>query len=295
MNIVIIGYGKMGKIIENLALEQGDRLIAAVDPLVKGGKTLSGAALYRSVPEMVLECPAEGAGAAADGADTAGAGNAAGAADAGSRLAALEFTGPGTAPDNIRALAERGIPVVCGSTGWLDRLEELKAVVRAAGSSLLWASNFSLGVNLFYRIAAFAAKLADPFPEYDVAGYEVHHNKKADSPSGTAKTLAELVIKNMGRKTTAVYEALNRPPGPEELHYASLRLGAVPGIHRLVFDSPADTIEITHSARNREGLAVGALRAARWLLRCPGPGQEAGEARRGIFTMDDVLAEILKL
>jgi 4-hydroxy-tetrahydrodipicolinate reductase len=166
-------------------------------------------------------------------------------------------------------------------------------VVRAANSSLLWASNFSLGVNLFYRIAAFAAKLADPFPEYDAAGYEVHHNRKADSPSGTAKTLADLVIKNMGRKTRAVYETLDRPPEPEELHYASLRLGAVPGVHRLIFDSPADSIEISHSARSREGLAMGALRAARWLLRCPGPGQEAGEPRQGVFTMDDVLTEIL--
>ncbi|MDR2748020.1 MAG: 4-hydroxy-tetrahydrodipicolinate reductase [Treponema sp.] len=278
MNILIVGYGKMGKIIENMALEQGDRLMAAVDPLYKGERTLSGAALYRSVPEMAaaLGYPAEGT---ADG--------------AANRAAALEFTGPGTAPANIRALAERRIPVVCGSTGWMDKLEEIKAAVLAAGSSLLWASNFSLGVNLFYRIAAFAAKLADPFPEYDAAGYEVHHNKKADSPSGTAKTLAELVIKNMGRKTTAVYETLDRPPKPEELHYASLRLGTVPGVHSLVFDSPADSIEITHSARNREGLAGGALVAARWLLRCPGPGQEAGSPRRGIFTMDDALSEIL--
>jgi 4-hydroxy-tetrahydrodipicolinate reductase len=281
MNIVIIGYGKMGKILENLALEQGDRLVAAVDPLFKGTKTLSGAALYRSIPEM-----AAALGSPADAGP-------AGTADTSGRMAALEFTGPGGAPDNIRALAERGIPVVSGSTGWLDRLEETKAAVLAAGSSLLWASNFSLGINLFYRIAAFAAKLADPFLEYDVAGYEVHHNKKADSPSGTAKTLAELVLKNMNRKTTAVYETLNRPPKPEELHYSSLRLGTVPGVHSLVFDSPADSIEITHSARNREGLAGGALRAARWLLRCPGPGQAAGEPRRGIFTMDDALADIL--
>jgi 4-hydroxy-tetrahydrodipicolinate reductase len=276
MNILIIGYGKMGRIVEDLALAQGDRLVAAVDPLFKGEKTLSGAALYRSVPEMA-----------------AALGYLAGDAEGVLRLAALEFTGPNAAPDNIRALAERRIPVVSGSTGWMDRLEETKAAVLAAGSSLLWSSNFSLGVNLFYRIAAFAAKLADPFPEYDVAGYEVHHNKKADSPSGTAKTLAELVIKNMGRKTTAVYEALDRPPRPEELHYASLRLGAVPGVHSLILDSPADSIEITHSARNREGLANGALRAARWLLRCPGPGQEAGKPRQGIFTIDDALAEIL--
>jgi 4-hydroxy-tetrahydrodipicolinate reductase len=267
MNIAIIGYGKMGKIIEGLALEQGDRIAAAVDPWYGQEKTASGAVVYKSIPEL---------------------GDAAGRIDA-----ALEFTGPDTAAANIKALAERGIPAVSGSTGWLDRLEEIRRAVLSAGSSLLWASNFSLGVNIFYRIAAFAAKLLDPFPEYDAAGWEIHHNKKADSPSGTARTLAELVVKNMGRKTAAVYGTLDRPVKPEELHYASLRTGAVPGVHSLIFDSPADSIELIHTARNRGGLAGGALFAARWLLHCPGPGQEAGSPRRGVFTMDDALAEIL--
>jgi 4-hydroxy-tetrahydrodipicolinate reductase len=265
VNIAIIGYGKMGKILEALAAEQGHRIGAVVDPLWDQEKSASGAPVYRDIPAM-------------------------GGSPEGGIDAALEFTGPGTALPNIKALAERRIPAVVGTTGWLNKLAEAEAAVRAAGSALLWASNFSLGVNLFYRIAAFAARLADPFPEYDVAGYEVHHNKKADSPSGTAKTLAELVIKNMGRKTTAVYEMLDRPPRPEELHYASLRLGAVPGVHTLILDSPADSIEITHSARNREGLARGALLAARWLVRA---GQDGGKARQGVFTMDDVLAELL--
>jgi 4-hydroxy-tetrahydrodipicolinate reductase len=283
MNIAVIGYGKMGKIIEGLALEQGDRIIAAVDPWYRGEKTASGAAVYKSIPELR---------------DAGGTGDAAGPAAGGAACridAALEFTGPNTAADNIKALAEGGIPTVSGSTGWLDRLEEVTETVLAAGSSLIWGSNFSLGVNLFYRIAAFAAKLLDPFPEYDAAGYEIHHNKKADSPSGTARTLAELVIKNMGRKTVPVYETLNRPVKPEELHYSSLRVGAAPGVHRLIFDSPADSIELTHTARNREGLAGGALFAARWLLRCPRPGQEAGNRRQGVFTMDDALAEILEV
>jgi 4-hydroxy-tetrahydrodipicolinate reductase len=302
MNIAIIGYGKMGKILEALASEQGDRIGAVVDPFYDGEKSASGAPVYRDIPG-IFGVPGggspEGAGGSPDG--------------AGGIDVALEFTGPGTALSNIKALAERRIPTVVGTTGWQDRLAEADAAVQGAGSSLLWASNFSLGINLFYRIAAFAARLADPFPEYDAAGYEVHHNKKADSPSGTARTLAELVIKNMGRKTTAVYEMLNRPPRPEELHYASLRLGAAPGVHTLIFDSPADSIEIIHSTRNREGLARGALLAARWLVRagpvrsCPvrgGPGrpgrtqddrtQEAGKPRRGIFTMDDVLAELLE-
>ncbi|MDR2136323.1 MAG: 4-hydroxy-tetrahydrodipicolinate reductase [Treponema sp.] len=264
MNIAVIGYGKMGKLIESLALEQGDRVGAVVDPLYGPGTSACGAAVYKTIPDMAAGTPG--------GVDVA-----------------LEFTRPDTALDNIKALAERRIPTVVGTTGWQDGLAEAGAAVEAAGSALLWAPNFSLGVNLFYRIAAFAAALMDSFPDYDAAGYEIHHNKKADSPSGTAKSLAEIIIKNMGRKTTAVYETLNRPPRPEELHYGSLRLGAAPGVHTIMFDSPADSIEITHSARNREGLVRGALLAAGWLIR----RDEAGAPRRGVFTFDDVLAGIL--
>jgi 4-hydroxy-tetrahydrodipicolinate reductase len=151
-----------------------------------------------------------------------------------------------------------------------------------------------LGVNLFYRIAAFAAKLADPFPEYDVGGWEFHHNKKIDSPSGTAKILVEKILAVMTRKKKAVFETLNRPPEPEELHFPSLRLGSIPGVHAVAFDSPADTIEITHTGRNRDGLALGAIRAAEWLVRCVGPGKSAGGPRAGVFTVDDVMEDILK-
>jgi 4-hydroxy-tetrahydrodipicolinate reductase len=267
MNIAVIGYGKMGKLIEAQALSRGHRVVAIVDPLVPAGSpSPSGAPVGNRVGE-------------APGLE---------AADA-----AIEFTRPDTAPGNILALAERRIPTVVGTTGWLDRLAEISRQTEAAGSSLVWASNFSLGVNLFYRIAAYAAKLADPFPEYDVGGWEGHHNKKADSPSGTAKTLVEGVLAQMTRKTRPLWETPEGPPAPEALHYPSLRLGSLPGLHTLIFDSPADTIEITHTARNREGFAVGALRAAEWLVRCPGPGKAAGEKRRGVFTMEDILAEIL--
>jgi 4-hydroxy-tetrahydrodipicolinate reductase len=197
---------------------------------------------------------------------------------------AIEFTRPDTAVANIKALAEQRIPVVVGTTGWLNQLEDLTYAVETAGSALLWAANFSLGVNLFYRIARFAAQLMDHFPEYDVGGWEAHHNKKVDSPSGTAKTLVEQVLGEIQRKKKPVWETLERPPAPDELHYPSLRVGSLPGIHTLIFDSPADTIEITHTARNREGLASGALLAAEWLL--------ARENRCGVFTMDDVLRDM---
>ncbi|AEF83392.1 4-hydroxy-tetrahydrodipicolinate reductase [Leadbettera azotonutricia] len=256
MKLALVGYGKMGRILEARALEKGHSIAAVIDPFVKGTAD-SGAPVYGSLAEAL-----KGGLGQADG--------------------AIEFTRPDTAPENIKFLAEHKIPVTVGTTGWYAKLPEITAAVNAAGASLLWASNFSLGVNLFYLIAAHAASLFDPFAEYDVGGFEVHHNKKADSPSGTAITLAEKVLSRMKRKTKAVYDKLDRPPRADELHFASLRAGSVPGVHSLVFDSQADTIEITHTARNREGLAAGAILAAEWL-----------GSRSGVYTMDDVLADIL--
>jgi 4-hydroxy-tetrahydrodipicolinate reductase len=252
MNILIVGYGKMGRLLEKAALERGHGIAAVLDPYAAPAKTPSGAPLLRGLPD--------GAGAL-DGADVA-----------------IEFTRPDTTVENITALARRKLPVVTGTTGWYERLPEVARIISGAGTSLLWSSNFSLGVNLFYRIAAEAARLIDPFPEYDVGGQETHHNKKADSPSGTAKTLVEQVLARMTRKTRVVWDTLDRPPEPGEIHFPSLRIGSAPGTHSLFFDSPADTIEITHTARNREGFAFGAIQAAQWLL----------SAGPGVFTMDDV-------
>jgi 4-hydroxy-tetrahydrodipicolinate reductase len=124
----------------------------------------------------------------------------------------------------------------------------------------------------------------DKFPEYDAGGYEFHHNQKADSPSGTAKTLANILLSKLERKKTVVWDTLNRKARPDELHYPSLRLGSVPGTHGILFDSPEDTLELVHRARNRDGLARGALRAAAWLT---------SEKRQGVFTIEDVLSDIL--
>jgi 4-hydroxy-tetrahydrodipicolinate reductase len=256
MKLALIGYGKMGRALEALALEKGHSIAAVIDPFVKGAPA-SGAPVYAS-----LEDALEGELKNAEG--------------------AIEFTRPDTAPGNIKFLVEHKIPVTVGTTGWYAKLPEITLAVKAAGASLLWASNFSLGVNLFYRIAANAAALVDPFAEYDVGGFEVHHNKKADSPSGTAITLVEKVLSKMKRKTKAVYDKLDRPPQADELHFASLRVGAAPGVHSLIFDSSSDTIEITHTLRNREGLAAGAILAAEWL-----------GSRSGVYTIDDALSDIL--
>jgi 4-hydroxy-tetrahydrodipicolinate reductase len=263
MKIAIIGYGKMGKMVEQAAIAQGHTITAIVDPLVKeaGSPAIAqGAAQYREI---------------------SAAGNLGGAE------AAIEFTQPSTALANIKALAERKIPSVIGTTGWHDKLGEARQAVESAGTSLIWATNFSLGVNIFYRICWYAAQLADSFPEYDVGGFESHHNKKLDSPSGTAKTLVEGVLARIGRKDKAVWETLDRRPEPNELHFPSLRVGSVPGTHSIIFDSPADSIEITHTARSREGFASGAVRAASWLI-----NGEKG-IRKGFFSIDDMLKDVL--
>ncbi|MCL2440600.1 MAG: 4-hydroxy-tetrahydrodipicolinate reductase [Treponema sp.] len=253
MNIALIGYGKMGKMIEQIALAQGINIGVIVDPFISE----SGKNIYKTINE----------------------------ADFDSIDAAIEFTQPDSAAANIIALAARKIPVVTGTTAWQNRMDEVTEAVKKADSSLFWASNFSIGVNMFYRIAWYASGLVNNFPEYDAGGIEYHHNKKMDSPSGTAKTLAEGVLNKIDRKKKIVWETIDRKPEADELHFPSLRLGSIPGTHSLFFDSPADTIEITHTARSREGFASGAIQAARWLT---------NNKRCGIFTIDDMMNDLFK-
>ena len=260
MRIALIGYGKMGRLLEERLLEKGHTITAIVDPYVDPVKELpSKAQVFTSLEEAIKD--------GLKGAE-----------------AAIEFTHPDAAADNLILLSQEKIPLVCGTTGWFGRLPEVTKAVEEAGTSLVWAANYSLGVNIFYRIASYAAKLINPFKEYDVAGFETHHNGKADSPSGTAKVLVEKVLKEMTRKKEAVYDKMDRKPQEGELHFASLRVGSDFGRHSLVFDSPADTIEIVHTGRNREGLASGAILALEWLC---------AKKRTGVFTIDDVLADIL--
>jgi 4-hydroxy-tetrahydrodipicolinate reductase len=261
MNIAIIGYGKMGRMIEQIACENGHTIAAVVDPMATGTSFLTGLRIGKSMAE-------------AENLDIADA--------------AIEFSQPESAAANISALAERKLPTVTGTTGWYNQMDAVKRAVAAAGNALIWSSNFSIGVNLFYRIAWYAAKLADAFPEFDVGGFEAHHNKKLDSPSGTARTLVAGVLSRIERKKKAAWETLDRRPEPDELHFPSLRIGYVPGTHSLFFDSPADMIEISHTARNREGFASGAIRAAQWLS-SPGPSGK----RQGVFTIDEMLKDIL--
>ena len=259
MNIALIGFGKMGKLLEVKSIGGGSRVLAIVDPYIPLDKTSLGTPVFK-FPEALLELR--------ENLDLA-----------------IEFTHPDTAPENLLFLEKEKIMSVTGTTGWYARLPEISAEVEKAGTSLFWAPNFSLGMNLFYLLAEYAAGIFDPFPEYDVGGFESHHNKKADSPSGTARIIAEKMLAKMTRKKKTVYEKLDRPTAADELHFASLRMGSMPGIHSVIFDSQADTVELTHTLRNRDGLADGALKAAEWLC---------AQKRAGVFTMDDMIADIIQ-
>lgn len=178
---------------------------------------------------------------------------------------------------NVQACAAAGVPLVIGSTGWYERMDAVREM--AGGIACMWSSNFSIGVNMYFKIVEAAAKLVDRFDEYDVWGSEIHHYNKADSPSGTAKTLEKILLENVGRKTKVVEDRLDRKIEPEELHFASVRAGAVNFGHTIGFDSAADRITITHEARNRDGYALGAVKAAEWLVGC----------EAGFYEMEDFL------
>ena len=247
MNVALIGYGKMGHEVEQLALSKGHRIVARCDPASRGQADV---ALSQETLRDADVC--------------------------------IEFTHPQAVLENIRKIATIKKPLVVGTTGWYEHLSEAESIVQQNGIGLVYAPNFSLGVNLFYQIAEKAAELFNHFEEYDVFGSEIHHRQKVDSPSGTAKKLSEIVLKKFTRKKRVINQPLSRAITAEELHLVSIRAGQFPGIHSLTFDSPADTIELTHTVRSRSGFAVGALLAAEWII-----------SRQGFFTFEQVLTDYL--
>jgi 4-hydroxy-tetrahydrodipicolinate reductase len=187
----------------------------------------------------------------------------------------IEFSSPDAVVQNIRAAIEAKKDIIVGTTGWADHLPEIRGAVKDSG--LLYSANFSLGMNIFFRIVKRAAELMNQAQEYDPFVQEIHHRQKVDSPSGTALTLGRILLDRIDRKK----ELLTRPPdgkiAPEALHISSTRAGLVAGTHMIGFDSDADFIELRHVAKSRRGFALGALTAARWL-----------RGRKGVYTMDDV-------
>ena len=250
MKIALIGYGKMGKEVERIARLRGHSVCAIID------KSES-AATHKEM---------DSAGSCLKDADVV-----------------IDFTVPSAVVDNIRKVTAAKKNMVVGTTGWYDGITEAKQLVGAAGTGFIYSSNFSVGVNVFYRIVEAAAKLINKVPDYDAFGYELHHSQKLDSPSGTAKSIAEILLKNISRKKQAQYEKLDRKINPDEMHFASVRAGWIPGTHVVGFDSEADTIELKHTARSRAGFALGAVMAAEWV-----------KGRKGFFTMNDFISDFFR-
>ena len=194
----------------------------------------------------------------------------------------IDFTLPHAAPENIERYCRWGLPAVIGTTGWYDRLDEVKALVDKHDSSVLYAPNFSIGVALLARVVRSILPLLDELPEYDAAVHETHHVGKADSPSGTALMLGDLIVDGLDRKHRIETETQHGRIDAHALHVTASRLGGVVGKHDISLDSPFDKLLLSHEAKNRRGFAFGAVRAAEWL-----PG------RKGLFTLDDLLAEWL--
>ena len=236
MKIAIIGYGKMGKAIEEIAISKGHEIVLKID--------LSNTSDFTK--ENVQKANV-----------------------------AIEFTGPDTAFENISSCFEWGVPVISGSTGWLANFEKAKKLCEEKKGCLIYASNFSIGVNLFFEINKQVAALMEPYENYDVSMTETHHTEKKDAPSGTAISLAEQILAKIGRKNKWVNEASNEA---SDLIIRSERIDPAPGTHTVTYASPIDSIEITHTAHTRKGFAGGAVLAA-----------EFANQKMGIFTMKDVL------
>lgn len=187
---------------------------------------------------------------------------------------AIEFTSPKSAFENYTRAFEAGVPVVSGTTGWLDKIDRVKEACEKEGKTFFYASNFSLGVNLFFALNNYLAGLMNRFPEYNVRVEETHHIHKLDAPSGTAITLAEGILDRVDRKKNWSLEEGDS----DTLHIEAFREGEVPGIHTVVYESGVDTIRVTHDAKSREGFALGAVLAA-----------EFTKGKKGFLTMSDLL------
>lgn len=246
MKIAIMGYGNMGREVEKAAKARGIAVKSIIDPNVSGA--------CRGInEESMLDVDV-----------------------------CIDFTSPNSVVGNAEKISKFRKNMVIGTTGWYDSIDKVRNIAKKANIGIIYGSNFSIGVNIFFKIVEDAAKLVDKIEDYDVYGYELHHNKKIDSPSGTAKSIGEILVKNIKRKNKLLFDRIGRKIGPGELHFASVRAGSIPGTHVVGFDSSADTIELKHSARNREGFAAGALMAAQWIHK-----------KKGLYNINDMMESIV--
>ncbi len=261
MKIAIIGYGKMGHMIEQIAKDRGHEISVIID--AENEADIDSKAFRKSD-------------------------------------VAIEFTQPNTAVNNLLRCFSAGVPVVCGTTGWLDSLDAVKSVCESGKGAMLYSSNFSIGVNIFEAVSRYLAGIMNAYPQYTPSMEEVHHIHKLDHPSGTAITIAEELIATSNKvdnwkETPEISETSEtlKPETSKTLYISHRREGEVPGIHTVTWDSPQDSITISHSAKSREGFALGAVLAAEWLAeKCKkfsvGP-LKIGSGQTGFFTMKDML------
>lgn len=234
MKIALVGYGKMGRMIRQAAESFGHEIVTTVDVLAEDAAVRIAAGDSQAAAEAVVSSGAEGV---------------------------IEFTNPSSVMGNIESLLPLRLPLVVGTTGWNDKTEQVARLAAECGGTIMTSANFSVGVHIFYKVVQEAARLANSFSEYDAAVWEMHHNQKADSPSGTALEIAQQLLSQFKRKDALVSDAFHERPKPNELHVSSTRCGTVPGTHTVFFDCEADTIELTHRARSRKGFACGAVHA----------------------------------
>ncbi|NBW02860.1 MAG: 4-hydroxy-tetrahydrodipicolinate reductase [Cytophagia bacterium] len=237
MRIVLIGYGKMGKEIERIAIDRGHQIVSKID----------------------IENPDDLISLTNKEVDVA-----------------IEFSNPLSAFSNIMKCIEKQIPIVCGTTGWLEKKTEVEKATQSYDSTFFYASNYSIGVNLFFKLNKQLAKLMQPHAGYDIYTNEIHHVEKKDSPSGTAITIAEGIMSQYSNKKKWVN---NEIPGADEIAIWSQRESTKPGTHTVKYISKVDQIEVTHEAFSREGFALGAVIAAEWIL-----------GKKGVLGMDDMLS-----
>jgi 4-hydroxy-tetrahydrodipicolinate reductase len=244
MKIALLGYGKMGKIIEKIATDRKHEIVLKID--------------YDNLHDLTAENLQK--------ADVA-----------------IEFSTPSTVLNNIKLCLNAGVPIVVGTTGWYDEIPALKQECATDSKTMIYASNFSVGVNLFFHVNRILAKLMNQHPYYDVQVEEIHHVQKLDSPSGTAITIAEGIIDNLDTKQKWV-NILTDANGDaddnikaDELLIESHRIDSVPGTHTVIYDSEVDTIEFKHTAHNRNGFALGAVLAAEWI-----------KDKKGFYSVEDM-------
>lgn len=234
MKIAFVGYGKMGKAIEALAIKRGHEIVARID--------ISNAHEIGQIKKADV---------------------------------AIEFSQPDAVVRNLISCFEQKVPVVCGTTGWLDKRRDVEVVCKEMQGTFFYASNFSLGVNLFFKLNEFLAELMSRHAQYDVTLHEIHHTQKKDAPSGTAITLAEGIIKSLERKDNWIH---GDTPNEGSVVITSERIDPTPGTHTVKYTSSVDDLEITHTAHSREGFAMGALLVAEWV-----------KDKKGVLGMSDFL------